>query len=121
MDCGKGICDVHGVSSVTVMKNNSTQIYPTGASFSLSELGNCTPPADIHRDIRAEIWEMINAADPVDETPPDAVTSLLELRKQARANKNFAESDRLRDEIAKLGWVVQDSKEGQQLNKSRTG
>jgi cysteinyl-tRNA synthetase len=46
------------------------------------------------------------------------VLSLLEQRKQVRADKNFAESDRLRDEISALGWTVKDTKEGQQLAKS---
>ena len=42
---------------------------------------------------------------------------LLEQRKDARTRKDFAESDRLRDQIAALGWMVQDSKEGQKLVK----
>lgn len=36
------------------------------------------------------------------------VVQLAEERKAARLAKNFAESDRLRDEIAKLGYVVED-------------
>jgi cysteinyl-tRNA synthetase len=39
------------------------------------------------------------------------------LRKAARAQKDFTESDRLRDELAVLGWLVKDTKEGQQLVK----
>ncbi|HEX3708336.1 MAG TPA: cysteine--tRNA ligase [Pseudolabrys sp.] len=45
----------------------------------------------------------------VDETK---VVSLVEERKQARAAKNFAESDRIRDELAAMGVVVKDSKDG---------
>jgi cysteinyl-tRNA synthetase len=33
-----------------------------------------------------------------------------------RAAKNWAESDRLRDAIATLGWVVKDTKEGPKLS-----
>ncbi len=40
------------------------------------------------------------------EAPPEVV-QLAEERKAARLAKNFAESDRLRDEIAKLGYVVE--------------
>ena len=46
------------------------------------------------------------------EMPPE-VKSLLEERAAARAAKDWAKSDRLRDEIASLGWQVKDSKEGQ--------
>src|SRR4051812_13556509 len=43
---------------------------------------------------------------------PAGVLDLVELRQQARARKEWAESDRLRDEIARLGWNVKDTKDG---------
>ena len=46
------------------------------------------------------------------EVPAD-VQALLDARAAARAAKNWAESDRLRDEIAAKGFVVKDSKQGQ--------
>jgi cysteinyl-tRNA synthetase len=39
------------------------------------------------------------------------------MRAAARAAKDWAESDRLRDAIAELGWTVTDGKEGQQLQR----
>jgi len=48
---------------------------------------------------------------------PQNVTELLEKRKIAREQKNFALSDKLRDEIAALGFVVKDSKDGQKISK----
>ena len=48
---------------------------------------------------------------------PAAVQKLLEQRAEARKAKNWAESDRLRDEIAAAGWLVKDSKEGQTCTK----
>jgi len=50
-----------------------------------------------------------------EDSPPPEVLALLEERKTARAQKDFAASDRLRDQISALGWTVQDSKEGQKL------
>ena len=44
---------------------------------------------------------------------PAEIQALLDKRAEARAAKNWAESDRLRDEIAAAGWVVKDSKSGQ--------
>ena len=44
--------------------------------------------------------------------------ALAEKRLQARANKQWGESDQLRSEIASLGWAVQDSKDGYKLIKS---
>jgi cysteinyl-tRNA synthetase len=40
------------------------------------------------------------------------VTSLIDAREQARAAKNFKESDRIRDELAAMGVVLKDSKDG---------
>ena len=48
----------------------------------------------------------------------EKVKTLLEVRAKARAEKNWAESDRLRDEIAALGYVLKDTKQGQQVTKA---
>jgi cysteinyl-tRNA synthetase len=51
------------------------------------------------------------------EEIPAEVAELIKARAEARAAKNWAESDRLRDEIAAKGWIVKDSKEGQSCTK----
>jgi cysteinyl-tRNA synthetase len=48
------------------------------------------------------------------EAPPEVV-ALAERRQQARKSKDFAESDRLRDEIAAAGWDVRDEAGGFRL------
>lgn len=48
---------------------------------------------------------------------PANVAELAEARKQARIDKKFAESDKLRIEIEKLGYVVEDTKDGQRVYK----
>ena len=48
---------------------------------------------------------------------PQKVQDLLNERETARNNKDFEQSDELRDEISKLGFEVKDTSEGQQLNK----
>ena len=44
-------------------------------------------------------------------TPPD-VRRLLDDRDAARASKDWARADALRDELAGMGWEVQDGPEG---------
>ena len=53
-----------------------------------------------------------------DESGDEQVEALLKARAEARAAKNWAESDRLRDEITKLGYVLKDTKQGQQISKA---
>lgn len=48
---------------------------------------------------------------------PDDVRAVAELRLQARREKNWAESDRLRDEIANMGYSVKDTKDGYELTR----
>ncbi len=48
---------------------------------------------------------------PVEQAPED-VRGLAEQREQARAAREFAAADRLRDEIAALGWEVRDGPNG---------
>jgi cysteinyl-tRNA synthetase len=47
--------------------------------------------------------------------PPAEVDVLVAEREAARASKDFAASDELRDRIAELGWVVQDTPTGSVL------
>jgi len=53
------------------------------------------------------------------EAIPEKVTSLLQKRAEARAARDWSQSDALRAEIEKLGWVVKDTKDGQKLTKAR--
>ena len=48
---------------------------------------------------------------------PDEVIAVAEERKQARANKDWAKSDELRDKLKSLGYAVKDSKDGYLLEK----
>jgi len=48
---------------------------------------------------------------------PAEVKNFVEARRMARQAKNWAESDRLRDEIQKLGYTVKDTRDGMTLLK----
>ncbi len=50
---------------------------------------------------------------------PAEVQALVDERAEARKTKNWKESDRLRDVIAGLGFVVEDGKEGQKIRECR--
>lgn len=56
---------------------------------------------------RAEVGE---------EIPPE-IAQMAAARAEARKNKQWAESDRLRDALAAAGWQVRDGKEGQKLKR----
>lgn len=118
-DFETGLCEVNGVSSVSLVRECDPEIYPAGSKFPLSELGNVTLPNPLERDISAQAWELVLNAPPLEEdAPPEHVIALAEQRLAARASKNWAESDRIRDELSAQGWAVQDGKDGYKLVKS---
>jgi len=55
-------------------------------------------------------WQTSHAPQPA--LPPEEIESRIAARNAARKAKNFAESDRIRDELAALGVVLKDSKDG---------
>jgi len=118
MDFQTGEGQVLGVSSVSLVRECDPEIYGTGSTVPLSELGEIHIPEPLNAGIPAEVWEMVTAANqPEDDSPPDDVVALADQRQKARDEKNWSASDRLRDELAELGWQVQDTPEGPKLIK----
>ena len=48
---------------------------------------------------------------------PEEIKELIEKRKQARANKDWALSDQIRDELKEKGYAVKDTKEGMTIER----
>ena len=115
LDLESGTCEVSGVSSVSLVRECIPEMHPAGSTFDLKELGDIQIPQPIEKNIPAHVWDMVCNAPPLEEVPPDDVIALAEKRQQARTNKQWDESDRLRTEIASRGWMVQDSKDGYKL------
>ena len=49
---------------------------------------------------------------------PKEIIEIVEERKQARLNKDWAKSDELRDKLISLGYTVKDTKDGMEVNKN---
>ncbi len=52
---------------------------------------------------------------PYEEAVPDEIKALADARARARSEKNWSESDRLRDEMKNRGWTVEDTPQGQKV------
>jgi cysteinyl-tRNA synthetase len=53
--------------------------------------------------------------DDADDEAPEELRALAERREAARGARDFAEADRLRDELAESGWEVRDTPDGARL------
>jgi cysteinyl-tRNA synthetase len=79
---------------------------------------SATPGEEVGGDDLREMLAVLaldNLLDAEGDGPPPEIVALAEARLAARAAKDFAESDRLRDEIAAAGWTVRDVATGYEL------
>jgi len=119
LDFETGRCAVSGVSSVSLVRECNPEIYASGANFDLQELGPLRRPEPADQGISRRAWELaVNAPRLEEDLPSAEVLGLAEKRLAARARKDFAEADKLRDQIATLGWQLRDGKDGQKLIRS---
>ena len=68
-------------------------------------------------DLIANAKELADNADSASDDIPEEVLELVEQRKAARKDKNFALADELRDKIAALGYEVKETRQGTEINK----
>jgi hypothetical protein len=117
IDLEAGICDVGGVSTLSIIRGGAQQVHPAGTRFPLSQLGAVQLPASSETGIPARAWQMVQSNGQDHEGPPSQVLQLADCRHKARDSKDWGEADRLRARISELGWSVQDTGAGQILVK----
>lgn len=121
IDLNRRICQVTGRDGVHILRGDSEWQFTSGKVFPLDLLGDVCLPASPEEGIGAVVWEKYLALESAQRqaasaTPvPAEVVALLEQRKTARAQKDWATADRLRQQAAALGWKVVDTAEGQQV------
>lgn len=54
----------------------------------------------------------------IEDKIPKKIQELIGERKQARENKNYKKADEIRDQLEKLGYVLQDTKDGVKIRKN---
>lgn len=111
IDFAAGAGRVMGKGGATLCSGDSDVTIPHGESFDLNQLGplrEATPPADFVPEPSA----VPEAATPA--ALPEGAAELLDQRRLARQNKEWARSDDLRDQLAALGVKVEDTQAGQQ-------
>ena len=97
-------------------------IVPSGAGFFLKREGEAEAAAKLDQrvlDALQEVDGVLGVLDPAEwpegqATDDDAaeIDALVERRNAARKNRDFAESDRLRDELTARGIVLEDTPQG---------
>lgn len=96
-----------------------------GVIFELIKDGNTSLNADSARaaikgmlDTLKELTGVLGIMSRESDAVPDDIKALVEQRVQARAAKNWAESDRLRDLITERGFVLEDTPQGPKVRRA---
>jgi cyanophycinase-like exopeptidase len=119
VDPGAANCQVMGRGGVTVLRQGETQCFAWGQTFPVTELGPFHVP-EPPRGIPAEVWQSVKAAQDQAPTlatpePSPEMLALVEEREVARARRDWAVADALRERIAARGWRIQDTPDGPRL------
>jgi len=114
--------DVLGRGGVTLIRDGRETTFERGASLALAELGPFAL-ADVDGVVAANTRAAVEEARAARQTarPPAEVAALVATRARARADRDFAVADRLRDEIAERGWDVEDTPAGTRVLPRRAG
>ena len=121
IDLAGRVCQVRGAGGVTILHGEGVQRFAAGERFGLEVLGEgrmvdaaaCIPEA-----VWREAGEKVARAAALRRSLPQPESDVLELLRQrsaARADKEWAEADRLRAQLEACGWRVLDTPDGPQL------
>jgi len=119
MDLEAGTCRAMGRNGVTLLREGEEHRFNRGQTFAIAELGPFHMP-EPQTGIPPEVWERVQAIQALAEAetarePPPEVLTLVEEREAARARRDWAAADALRERIAALGWQVSDTSSGPDL------
>jgi len=110
-------------------KNLDNDLNISGALASvfefMREINRLFANDKISRQNSKEVVEFMESLDKVlgflefkDYTVPKEIMELVQEREEARKRKDFASSDRLRQDILKKGWQLDDTKDGTRVKKA---
>jgi hypothetical protein len=126
VDFAARTCHVLGHGGVTIRRGDVERRLSGRDCCEVSDLGIAQLP-EPSAGIRRGVWEEAIAreqrarddAEREPDAPPPKVVALADERAAARANRDWPAADRLRRELASLGWEVQDRPEGYQIRPLR--
>jgi len=114
VDLADGMAEVMGAGDVTMLRPGETRRFSSGGRFSLAEFGRFAWP-EAPSGLPAAVWAealAVHEADGQPSRPPPDVLALVERREVARAQRNWALADSLRQQAIALGWQIRDTPVG---------
>jgi hypothetical protein len=104
-DLAVGRCTVMGKGGATILRGGAERLIARGESFDIRALGAFRVPD-------SDAASAARFVEPPQREAPEAVLALVNQRQDARARRDWAAADALRDTIGELGWQVSDTPQG---------
>lgn len=116
LDFSAGEARVLGRGGVTVRRDGEERRFGRGERFPLALLGDVRIPA-LAEGLPPEVVEEVLAAEQAEESLPPEVVVRVEEREAARRARDWARADALREELAWMGYVVEDTPQGPRVRR----
>jgi hypothetical protein len=112
LDLARQTAQVMGQSSATVCRpGEEKRTFASGQTFDLGVLGEARIPR-LDEGLPSDVIEAVLSAERSEESLPTDVAALIEKREAARREKDWARSDSLREQLADLGYLIEDTPKG---------
>ncbi len=116
LDWDAGKAQVMGRSSVVIRRDGEENRFRRGETFPLDLLGKVRLPA-LGEGLPPEVVEEVLAAEAAEEELPPEVTARIGEREAARRARDWARADAIREELARMGYRVEDTPQGPRVRR----
>lgn len=128
---------VLGQGSATIHQAGERRSFASGQTFDLSVLGKTRVPV-LEEGLPTDVVEAVLAAERAEEVSPSAetlplekmhtseetlppeVAVIIQKREAARQAEDWAQADALREELARIGYLIEDTPEGPRWQRADT-
>jgi hypothetical protein len=116
LDWAAGEARVMGRSSVVVRRGGEENRFRRGETFPLDLLGDVRLPA-LAEGLPPEVVEEVLATEQAEASLPPDIAARIEEREAARRMRDWARADAIREELAGMGYVVEDTPQGPRVRR----
>ena len=107
LDIARQTAHVMGQSGATIRRDGEKHVFVSGQTFDLNVLGEVKIPK-LDEGLPTEVVKAALSA----ESLPSNIAALIEEREIARRERDWAQSDALREQLADQGYLVEDTPQG---------
>jgi hypothetical protein len=111
LDLARGTAQVIGRGGAVIRRGGDERVFGDGESFSLGLLGKVRAPSP-EEGIPPAVWEAVLAAEAAQNGLLPGVRALVQEREAARSAGDWTRADAIRDQLAGMGYVIEDTPEG---------